>query len=143
MTWQGGAIADDDNNPQIATQLAEEFVKDPHILAVVGHNASDVSIVAAKVYQDKLVMISPTSFSKSLAESNNSKSNYIFRTVPSISLMARQLSTYMVEKAHKTNIAICYDSDAIDNEAFRNEFVQGAPSINLIYISCNLAAVLT
>ncbi len=133
------AIADDDNNPQIATQLAEEFVKDPHILAVVGHNASDVSIAAAKVYQDKLVMISPTSFSKSLAESNNSKSNYIFRTVPSISLMARQLSTYMVEKAHKTNIAICYDSDAIDNEAFRNEFVQGAPSINLIYISCNLA----
>ncbi|MBW4617656.1 MAG: AAA-like domain-containing protein [Desmonostoc vinosum HA7617-LM4] len=134
-------IANDDNDPKIAIQLANKFVKDSKILAVVGHNASDVSIAAAKVYQDKLVMISPTSFSKSLTESSNSKlsQNYIFRTVPSINSTARALSTYIVKKAHKTKIAICDDPDAIDNEAFRNEFVEDAPNVNLIYVSCNLA----
>lgn len=135
-------IANDDNNPEIATRLANEFIKDSNILAVVGHNASDVSIAAAKVYQDKLVMISPTSFSKSLTESSNSKhhsSNYIFRTVPSINSTARALSTYIVEKAHKTKIAICDDPDAIDNVAFRNQFVEDAPNVNLLYVSCNLA----
>ncbi|MBO3461976.1 AAA-like domain-containing protein [Aetokthonos hydrillicola Thurmond2011] len=134
-------IANDDNNPGTATQLAKEFVNDSNILAVVGHNASEVSITAAKVYQDKLVMISPTSFAKSLTESSNSKfsNNYIFRTVPSINFTARALSTYIVKKAHKTKIAICDDPDAIDNEAFRNEFVQDAPGVNLIYVSCNLA----
>lgn len=134
-------IANDDNNPEIATRLAKEFVKDANIQAVVGHNASDVSIAAAKVYQDKLVMISPTSFAKSLTESSNSKlsKNYIFRTIPSINSTARALSTYIVEKTHIPKIAICDDPDAIDNEAFRNEFVQDAPGVNLIYVSCNLA----
>ncbi|HBL10683.1 MAG TPA: ABC transporter substrate-binding protein [Cyanobacteria bacterium UBA11162] len=143
------AIANDDNNPQIAKKLATEFVKDPTILAVVGHNASDVSIAAAEVYQGQLVMISPTSFAKSLSavhpentqgnsvvqnsinfvkksmgfEQKNTKENYyIFRTVPSIDDVANTLSAYTLKTVHKTKIAMCSDSQAVDNESFRNQF---------------------
>jgi branched-chain amino acid transport system substrate-binding protein len=64
------AIANDDNNPAIAKQIANGFVKDTSILAVVGHNSSDASLTAAPEYQNgKLVMISPTSDAKNLSES--------------------------------------------------------------------------
>ncbi|MCP2731764.1 ABC transporter substrate-binding protein, partial [Limnofasciculus baicalensis] len=65
------AIANDDNNPKIGKKLATEFVKNPTILAVVGHNASDVSLAAAEIYQGQLVMISPTSFAKTLSVVHN------------------------------------------------------------------------
>lgn len=119
------AIADDNNNPDITKRLAAEFIKDPYILAVVGHNASDVSVAAAQVYQGMLVMISPTSFAKTLSEldSNNTHGNYIFRTVPSIGFVADTLSHYAIKTARKTRIAICSDSQAVDNhQSFRNEF---------------------
>lgn len=115
------AIANDDNDPAIAQQLAAEFVKDTSILAVVGHNASNASIAAAPVYQQgSLVMISPTSFAQNLSGIGS----YIFRTVPNIRFVADSLSRYTIKTAHKTNIAICADSKAIDNQSFKEEFTK-------------------
>ncbi|MGL5075126.1 MAG: ABC transporter substrate-binding protein, partial [Waterburya sp.] len=37
-------IANDDNQPEIAQQIAANFVANPQIMGVVGHNSSDVSI---------------------------------------------------------------------------------------------------
>ncbi len=137
------AIANDDNNPEIAKNIAAEFVKDTDILAVVGHNASDVSAAAAQIYQDKLVMISPTSFAKSLSEiaTQASQGNYIFRTVPSVDFVANTLSDYMIKTAHKSKVAICSDSQAVDNMSFSNEvttaiYSDGGKSIN---ISCDFS----
>ncbi|QSJ17092.1 amino acid ABC transporter substrate-binding protein [Nostoc sp. UHCC 0702] len=116
------AIASDDNDPTLAQQLATQFVKDPSILAVVGHNASNASITAAPVYQQGgLVMISPTSFAQNLSGIGS----YIFRTIPSISAVAERLSSYMIKTARKTNIGICVDSKAIDNVSFKDELVKG------------------
>ncbi|MBP5973193.1 ABC transporter substrate-binding protein [Brasilonema sp. CT11] len=115
------AIANDDNDPIEAVQLATQFVKDASILAVVGHNASNASLSAAPAYQrDGLVMISPTSFAQNLAGIGN----YIFRTVPNVSLMADGLSRYAIKAAGKTNFFICVDSKAIDNQSFKDEFVK-------------------
>ena len=114
-------IANDDNDPAIAQQIATEFVKDTSILAVVGHNASDASIAAAPVYQQGgLVTISPTSFAQNLSGIGS----YLFRTVPSIGSVADSLSDYVLKTAYKTNVAICADSKSIDNQSFRDEFVK-------------------
>lgn len=111
-------IANDDNNPFKGVQRADEFGKDSSILAVIGHNASEVSIAAASTYnQYGLVMISPTSYSK-----NFDGFSSFFRTAPSVSLLADRLSNYAIKTASKTNFLICIDSKTIDGKAFDEEF---------------------
>ncbi|WP_392480288.1 ABC transporter substrate-binding protein [Nostoc sp. C110] len=114
-------IANDDNDPSEAVQLATRFGKDASILAVVGHNSSNASLSAAPVYQkDGLVMISPTSFAQNLT----SVGNYIFRTAPSVKSIADSVSNYAIKIAGKTNFLICVDYQGIDNQSFNNEFVK-------------------
>jgi branched-chain amino acid transport system substrate-binding protein len=113
-------IANDDNNPEAAKQIADTFVHDPGILAVIGHNASNASVAAAPIYQQGgLVMITPTSFANLLSNFGS----YIFRTVPNIRSMAAPLAEYVVQQKQLKNIAICYDSLSPDNVSFRDEFV--------------------
>lgn len=115
-------IANDNNDPAIAQQVATNFVKDTNILAVVGHNASNASIAAAPVYQQGgLVMISPTSFARNLSGIGT----YVFRTVPSIRFVADSVSSYTIKTARKTNIVICADSKSIDTKSFEEEFTDG------------------
>ncbi|HEY9806533.1 MAG TPA: ABC transporter substrate-binding protein, partial [Candidatus Obscuribacterales bacterium] len=113
------AIADDENQPEIARQIAAALVNDPQTLAVVGHNASDASVAAAPIYdQGELVMLSPTSFSDKLSSSGK----YIFRMVPNIRFIADALARYAIKTDYKAKIAICSDAAAVDNESFRNQF---------------------
>jgi branched-chain amino acid transport system substrate-binding protein len=112
-------IVNDDNDPGVVKEVANTLTKDASILAIIGHNASNASLEAAPIYQQqKLVMVTPTSFANDLSGFGS----YIFRTVPNISIMAAPLAEYAV-KTGKTNIAICYDSKAPDNISFRDEFV--------------------
>ena len=113
-------IINDDNDPGVVKEVAKTLTKDASILAVIGHNASNASLEAAPIYQqEKLVMVTPTSFANNLSGFGS----YIFRTVPAIQSMAAPLAEYMVKKAGKTNVAICYDSQAPDNVSFKDEFV--------------------
>lgn len=131
-------IVDDENNPQLAQQLATHLVQDSQILAVVGHNASNASLAAAPIYQQGgLVMISPTSFSNQLS----GLGSYIFRTVAASRFMADPLAQYAVKTAGKTRIAVCYDSQAPDNLSFKDEFIASllAQGGRLVPIDCNLA----
>jgi branched-chain amino acid transport system substrate-binding protein len=133
------AIANDDNAPSQASNIATQFVKDTSIWAVVGHNASNASIAAAPVYQSGgLVMISPTSYSPNLSNIGN----YIFRTAPSVSSIADSVSRYAIQKAGKTNFMICVDYKAIDNFAFRDEFVKAinAAGGKINSINCDISA---
>ena len=112
-------IVNDDNSPEVVREVAKTLTKDQNILAVIGHNASNASLEAAPIYQqEKLVMVTPTSFANNLSGFGS----YIFRTVPNISVMAAPLAEYAV-KTGKTNIAVCYDSQAPDNISFKDEFV--------------------
>ncbi|MDZ7958307.1 MAG: ABC transporter substrate-binding protein [Aulosira sp. DedQUE10] len=116
------AIANDDNESSQAQQIAKQFVQDPSILAVVGHNSSNASIAAAPIYQEGgLVMISPSSTAQNLSGIGS----YIFRTVPSNGAFAERLSNYTIKTARKTNIAICADSKSIDTQSFKDEFIKG------------------
>lgn len=113
-------IANDDNNPAIATQIATALVKDASILAAIGHNSSDASIAAATIYQQGgLVMISPTSVARNLSGIGS----YVFRTTPNTRFLASTLASYAVIDARKTNIAICADAKAEASKSFKEEFI--------------------
>jgi branched-chain amino acid transport system substrate-binding protein len=112
-------IGNDNNVPEIAKQIATTFAKDPSILAVVGHNASEASIAAAPIYQEAgLVMISPTSVARNLSGIGS----YIFRTTPSSKAMASVLADHVVNSAHKTKIAVCSASKTEASQSFQEEF---------------------
>lgn len=139
---QGGnlqiKIVNDENNAEITKQVAQELVNDQSVLAVIGSNASNASLAAAPIYQNAgLVMITPTSTAKELSNFGN----YIFRAAPTNNDMAEALAEYAVKTARKKDIAVCYDSQAPDNLAFKDEFIPAliAQGGNLINISCDLS----
>jgi branched-chain amino acid transport system substrate-binding protein len=112
-------IANDNNVPEVAKQIATDFVKDAGILAVIGHNASEASIAAAPIYQEAgLVMISPTSVARNLSGIGS----YIFRTAPSSKAMATVLADHVVKAVHKTKIAVCSASKTEASQSFQEEF---------------------
>lgn len=132
-------IANDDNSPEIAAkQIAPQLVEDNLILAVVGHNASEVSIEAAPVYQKNgLVAISPTSS----ATQFSGMGSYTFRTVPSSRIDGNNLANYAIKKADKTKVAICTDSRSPYSESLKIEFTNAVlqEGGRISSISCDFA----
>lgn len=112
-------IANDDNNTEIAEEVAENFVQDEDILAVIGHNDSNPSIAAAPIYQQNgLVMVTPTSS----ADVIPTMGTYIFRTTPSARALASTLADYAIEEENVTNIAVCIDSQSEASKSIKEEF---------------------
>ena len=112
-------IVNDDDNPDIAKQVATKLSEDPQILGVVGHYASDVTLATAKIYEaSELTTISPISTSVKLSNF----SPYVFRTVPSDYIAARALAEYMLEKLEQKNVAIFYSSQSNYSQSLKSEF---------------------
>lgn len=113
------AIANDDNDPEIAKKLAQNFAADPKILGVVGHYASDVTIATAPIYQQQgLVVISPISTSVTLSGAGD----YIFRTVPSDRFAGNALVRYFLAKSTKHKAAIFYNPKSSYSSSLKNVF---------------------
>ncbi|MCY7275260.1 MAG: ABC transporter substrate-binding protein [Phormidesmis sp. CAN_BIN44] len=132
-------IANDDNDPEIAKQLAAEFIKDSSTLAVVGHNASDASIAAAPLYQKgQLLMITPTSSADTLSNSGI----YVYRVVPSTRYTADVLSRHIIKRLNLKSIAICLDRKSPDSQSFANNFISALSSEGgqFINIGCDFSA---
>ena len=112
-------IADDDNKPAVAEQVANTLVKNPDVLGVVGHYSSDVSLAAGKAYQSgQLVAISPTSTSVQLSGFGN----YIFRTVPSDRFAGNALSRYQLNNLKKKKAAVFFNSGSNYSKSLKGEF---------------------
>nr|WP_306558198.1 ABC transporter substrate-binding protein [Nostoc sp. 'Peltigera malacea cyanobiont' DB3992] len=91
-------IASDDDNPEIAKQIASSLVSNSEVLGVVGPNTSDSTLAAGTIYTSgQLVAISPTSTSVKISNF----SRYVFRTVPSDFMAARSLANYMANTLQK------------------------------------------
>ena len=126
-------IINDDNDPKIAQQLARKLGQDREILGVVGHDASDVTLATAPVYEAaKLVAISPISTSVKLANF----SPYIFRSVPSDRLAARGLARYMLEDRQQRKVAVFYNSTSNYSQSLKSEFtaavgLEGGEVVNI------------
>jgi len=112
-------IANDDNNPEIAAQIATALANNSEILGVIGHFGSDTTLAASKIYQQKqLVAISPTSTSVQLSGVGNN----IFRTVPSDRFAANAISRYMLAKLQKQKAAVFFNSASSYSKSLKDEF---------------------
>lgn len=112
-------IANDDNQPEVAAQIAAKFVEDSEIMAVIGHNSSSASLAAAPIYQQgNLVMVSPTSVARELSQAGD----YIFRTTPSTRVLAETLAQYAVDNIRRQEITVCADSTSPASTSFKDEF---------------------
>ncbi|MDJ0679938.1 MAG: ABC transporter substrate-binding protein [Xenococcaceae cyanobacterium MO_167.B52] len=132
-------IANDNNNPELAKKIAIKFVRNPEIMAVVGHNASNASIAAAPIYQEgELVMITPTSSAKSLTEAGD----YIYRSTPSTRDLADKIAEYIVNDARKTNLAVCNDKKAKATVSFKSDLTWAVYNYGGIIntVECNFSA---
>jgi len=112
-------IANDDNNPEIAAQIASALANNSEILGVIGHFGSDTTLAASKIYQQKqLVAISPTSTSVQLSGVGKN----IFRTVPSDRFAANAISRYMLAKLQKQKAAVFFNSASSYSKSLKDEF---------------------
>ena len=130
-------IINDDNNPQIAQQVATTLSQNPEILGVVGHYASDVTLATVKTYQSaQLVAISPISTSVKLTN----LSPYLFRTIPSDYIAGRGLAEYMLTELKQKNVAVFYTSQSNYSQSLKSEFVtavflEGGQVVNIFDLS--------
>jgi branched-chain amino acid transport system substrate-binding protein len=132
-------IADDSNDPTIATQIAQEFAKNQSLLGVIGHNSSEASLAAAVVYQaNQVVMISPTSGTDRLTGFGS----YIFRTIPRTNFFSNPLVKYVVNTYPKKRIGLCQDSKSKDNLSFRDGFVASlvGEGGEMVALDCELSS---
>jgi branched-chain amino acid transport system substrate-binding protein len=112
-------IADDDNNPDTAKQLAQDLTQNQDILGVVGHFSSGVTLATADIYQDQgLVAISPTSTSVDISNLGS----YIFRTVPSDRFTSNALAEYALEQLNKPQAIVIYNSQSPYSVSLKDSF---------------------
>ncbi|HLP88576.1 MAG TPA: ABC transporter substrate-binding protein [Nostocaceae cyanobacterium] len=113
-------IANDEDKPEISQQIATDLVKNSEVLGVIGHNSSDATLAAGKVYDSgKLVAISPISTSVKLSQF----SPYVLRTVPSDFVASRTLANYMFKNLGKKNVAVFFNSQSNYSQSLKAEFV--------------------
>ncbi|MFZ4557462.1 MAG: ABC transporter substrate-binding protein [Pseudanabaena sp.] len=115
-------IAKDDNaaddKRDVVQAIANNFVANGKILAVVGHNSTSASLAAADIYKDKLLAISPTSNGGVL----DNKNNY-YRTVPFVGRDAEVLKNHAKEKGWK-KIGICFQKNDPSSESLKEAFAK-------------------
>jgi branched-chain amino acid transport system substrate-binding protein len=113
-------LANDNNSADDVKPIAHHYVGDRQTLAVIGSNASNASIPASEIYnRGSLLMLSPTSFTDRLRTDNTP---YSARMVSDARTMAESLAKYYLPAHPQAQIALCFDSQAPDNNAFSKAF---------------------
>ncbi|MBF0452488.1 MAG: ABC transporter substrate-binding protein [Candidatus Magnetomorum sp.] len=93
--------------------IAKKLSQNSKVLAVIGHNNSDVAVSTSIIYEkNKLLFISPGTTVSDFIQNQN---QYIFRNIPS----NEQLTLKLIEYANRnalTNIAVVFDTDTITSQ---------------------------
>jgi branched-chain amino acid transport system substrate-binding protein len=111
---------DDAGIGERAAAIAQQFVADPAITAVVGHVSSGAMVAAAKVYDGKLAAVATTATSPDLT----GISPWVFRVVGSDSASGVQLAEF-ARRLDASRVGILYENDSYGRglaEAFRRNF---------------------
>ena len=121
---------DDDGDGETAAKIAQEFVANPNISAVVGHVNSGAMVAAAKIYHGQLPALATTATSPDLT----GISPWVFRVISSDSAngidLARFAARLGVQRA-----AILYENNSYGRgltDAFRRSFPGEIVSIDPI-----------
>ena len=116
---------DDEANGSRAAAIAEEFVANPSVLAVIGHVNSGAMLAASRIYDGELTAVATTASSPDLT----GVSSWTFRVISSDSLngviLARFASRIGGSSAALKQAAILYENDSYGRglaDAFRRAF---------------------
>lgn len=116
---------DDDANGSRATAIAQEFVANPSVVAVVGHVNSGAMLAAARIYDGALPAVATTASSPDLS----GVSKWTFRIISSDSLngviLARFASRIGGNDSSLKQAAVLYENDSYGRglaDAFRRAF---------------------
>lgn len=132
-------ILNDENNPDLAREIAEQLTQDLQVLGVVGHNTSDASLAAAPVYDRAgLPVISPTSMGDNLSGIGK----YVFRTPPTSQALARTLAARIHTVDRHRKLALCFDSKATDSNSFKDQLIAEFSKLGgaIVNYNCDVAA---
>ncbi|MEG3846887.1 bifunctional serine/threonine-protein kinase/ABC transporter substrate-binding protein [Microcoleus sp. herbarium19] len=112
-------IADDANLKTEAIKIANALVKQPDILGVVGHYASEMTVAAVDIYdQNNLVLVSPGSTTEELTEKHR---KIFFRTSYSSQFTAQVLAKYL-RSVGKKKAAVLYNPGSSSGSYFTRDF---------------------
>ena len=116
---------DDEASGSRAASIAQEFVADPAISAVIGHVNSGAMLAASRIYNGQLAAVATTASSPDLS----GVSRWTFRVISSDSLngviLARFASRIGGNSAQFKQAAVLYENDSYGRglaEAFRKAF---------------------
>jgi branched-chain amino acid transport system substrate-binding protein len=117
--------SDDEANGTRATAIAQDFVRDPGVLAVIGHVNSGAMLAAARVYHGALTAVATSASSPDLT----GVSPWVFRVISSDSLNGATLGQFATQIAgndpHMKQAAVLYENDSYGRglaDAFRRNF---------------------
>jgi branched-chain amino acid transport system substrate-binding protein len=121
---------DDQGNGAKAAAIAQEFVENPTVLAVIGHVNSGAMVAAAKVYDGRLPAVATTATSPDLT----GISPWTFRVISSDSANGQQLARF-AERLGRRRVAILYENNSYGRgltESFRRHFTGNVVSVDPI-----------
>jgi branched-chain amino acid transport system substrate-binding protein len=103
-------IMDDSGRPEVAIRIAQVFVEDPAVVAVIGHLNSTASLAAGRIYGEArhpVVMVTPSASSPELSGVNR----YMFRACPSDLSHGVQLARYAKQMINARRVGVVYLDD--------------------------------
>lgn len=110
----------DEGSGAKAVAIAQEFVADARIVAVVGHVNSGAMVAAAKVYDGQLAAVATTASSPALT----GISSWTFRVMPSDSVNGIRMAQFATRLGRR-RVAILYENNSYGRgltDAFRRNF---------------------
>lgn len=112
--------SDDNSDGGEAAKVAQQFVENSAVSAVVGHGTSGAMVAAARIYDGKLAAVSPSASSPDISNI----SRWTFRIISSDSVNGAEMAKYAAATGH-TRAAILYENDNFGRglaEAFRRNW---------------------
>ena len=115
-------VFDDENDPQIAKEKAQEISQKKKVLAVLGHFSSTTSIAAGEIYQQVGI---PAISGSATAETVTQDNDWFFRTIFTNKSQGIFLANYARRILQTEKAAIIYEENDYGTslaEAFENNF---------------------
>ena len=118
----------DEGNGSKAAEIAQEFVADERVVAVIGHVNSGAMVAAARIYDRQLPAVATTASSPVLS----GISSWTFRVIPSDSVNAITMANFAAQQGRR-RAAILYENNAYGRgltAAFRRNFLGQIVSVD-------------
>lgn len=97
-------VQDDSGAVNRGRRVAQSFVDDPRILAVIGHYNSYVALPAAKIYQfNDMTFVTPGATNPDLTREDY---EYIFRTIPDDDQTGEQVADYFEKSDFQRSVVL-------------------------------------